>query len=210
MRKPKDGATRKTASGHIQKYNARLGRWQTQRGGLVGALKSLDLRSRVASEGKKGKKLIKKSRQKLGIREEVDVTSSGYKAAVKSGNPDATEGGSREEVDVTSPQFKQAVTNPKKYLEKTKKNQNKNNNDNTKSESAPKDTGGTSDSDRAAWLRTHGTEGTKAKRQGSIASKLKKAGFKNEELWALQKKQRERRASIKINKNKKNGKKNGG
>ena len=75
----------------------------------------------------------------------------------------------------------------------------------------PKDTGGTSDSDRAAWLKTHGTEGTKAKRKGSIASKLKKAGFKDEELWALQKRQRERRASIQINKNKKkNGKKNGG
>ena len=134
MKQPKDGATRKTSSGHVQKYNAKLGRWVTQKGpGTL--LKSLNLRSRVASEGKEGKELIKKNRQKLGIREEVDVTSPEFKAAVKSGNPDATEGGSRKEIDVTSPEFKKAVTNPKKYLKEAKKNQNKNNNGNTKSES---------------------------------------------------------------------------
>ena len=208
MSRPKDGATRKTASGHIQKYNARLGRWQTQRGGLVGALKSLNLRSRVASEGKEGKELIKKNRQKLGIREEIDVTSKKYKDAVKSGNIDSTEGGSREEVDVTSTKFKQAVTNPKKYLETAKKNQNKNNNDNTKSESKSeaKDTGGVSDSDKAAWIARHNK---RASRGGnSTAAKLKEAGFKPEKLWELQKKQREKKATklkIKKDKNKKNG-----
>ena len=199
MSRPKDGATRKTASGHIQKYNARLGRWQTQRGGLVGALKSLNLRSRVASEGKEGKELIKKNRQKLGIREEIDVTSKKYKDAVKSGNIDSTEGGSREEVDVTSTKFKQAVTNPKKYLETAKKNQNKNNNDNTKSESKSeaKDTGGTSDSDKAAWLR---------KTRNSPAAKS--GAFEPEDRWKIQKGVRERKAAklkIKQDKNKKNG-----
>ena len=58
-------------------------------------------------------------------REEIDVTSKAYKAAVKSGSTDATAGGSREEIDVTSSRFKEAVTNPEKVLKKAARDQQK-------------------------------------------------------------------------------------
>ena len=80
--------------------------------------------------------------------------------------------------------------------------------DNTKSESKSeaKDTGGVSDSDKAAWIARHNK---RASRGGnSTAAKLKEAGFKPEKLWELQKKQREKKATklkIKQDKNKKNG-----
>ena len=64
MGKPKDGATR-TKDGKKQKYNAYTGRWVTQTSPIKNVSKlitSLNLKSRVASEGKEGKDLITKAK----------------------------------------------------------------------------------------------------------------------------------------------------
>ena len=66
MSKPKDGETR-TKDGKKQKYNAYTGRWVTQTNPIKNVsrlLTSLNLKPRIASEGKEGKAKITKAKQK--------------------------------------------------------------------------------------------------------------------------------------------------
>ena len=85
--------------------------------------------------------------------------------------------------EVTSESAANKAANTKLNIGSSKKEGNKVENSKTN------DTGGTSDSDKKAWIAKHEK---RAARQGSTASKLKAAKFSSEELWKLQKKKRDR------------------